>query len=376
MKTLASRLLFSILLLMGQLALAQSGFTISGKVTDENQKPVHGATIFIDGTQLVTLTNDEGKFEITISRSGSYRVLVKMIGYNAISKDVGIIDKPVQINFNLSVKSVMLHSVNVGGDKAWASNYAIFKKEFLGSTDNANSCEITNSQIIYFSTSQNMLYANADDFLIIENKRLGYQVKYLLKTFQHSTTANTAYNGDVVFEEMQGTDQQKKEWAKNRLETYKGSMMHFLRSVFTNSTLQEGFISNEIYDGGGKSYYAPKLAKFEDMITAVDTSFVYFNFKGLRILYDTVKTARYLKSNKLSDLGLGGNKDDMVAVKSSDKESQLIRYLNNPAVLDSRGAVSSSYLLSFLIRGAWTYKRVGDQLPFEYQPPVSAPPAQ
>lgn len=364
-----SYILFLFFLLTGTWVNAQQVYSISGRVTDENQKPVNGATIFIDGTQLVTLTNAGGKYDITIPHAGSYHLLVKMLGYNTIGRDVRITNQSAELNFNLSVKSVVLQSVNIGGDNAWANNLAIFKKEFLGTTDNANSCEIINPKIIYFSTAKNMLYASADDFLIIENKRLGYRIKYLLKTFEHSTTAHTAYNGDVVFEELSGTDQQKQKWANNRLEAYKGSMMHFLRAIFTNTTLQEGFVTNEMYTGGGNNYYNQTPAKIEEMVTAIDTSFIYFNFKGLRVLYDPAKAAKALKRHSTA-----ANQEGL-PVKNGTNESQLILYLKDPVIIDSRGAVSSGYLLSFLIRGGWTYKRVGDQLPFEYQPPPTTIPS-
>lgn len=357
-------------LLTATCAKAQSAFTIEGKVTDESEKPVNGATIFLDGTKLVTLTNAEGKFTITVPHPGSYHVLVKMIGYSVISRDIRLTGAPIELNFRLNIKPIVLRTVNVGSKSAWAKNYAIFKKEFLGTTKNADACVITNPDIIYFSTAPTMLYAEADDFLIIENKRLGYRIKYLLKKFEHSVTANTAYNGDVVFEEMQGTDAEKQEWDKNRLETYRGSMMHFLRAIYKNNTLQEGFVTNELYRGGFKNYYTAKLARIDEMTTPIDSSFSYFNFTGLRVLYAPDKTARYLKSGKLADLGSGDNQEEMLDPKRGSAESQLFLYLKNPVVLDARGAVFSSYLLSFLIRGAWTYKRVGDQLPFEYQPPA------
>ncbi|NNU33175.1 hypothetical protein HK413_01480 [Mucilaginibacter sp. S1162] len=64
--------------------------------------------------------------------------------------------------------------------------------------------------------------------MIIENKRLGYRIHYLLKDFGYSTKNNTAlYHGDFSFEELPGSDDDKKKWAKNRAETYRGSFMHF-----------------------------------------------------------------------------------------------------------------------------------------------------
>jgi hypothetical protein len=366
---LLSGLLSLSLLLTGRCAMAQSAHTISGKVTGENQKPLAGATVFVDGSQIATATNSQGKYEITVPGAGSYHLSVKMLGYGITDKDVMLKNQTANLDFTLAVTSIKLHEVKIGSDKAWAQHYAVFKKEFLGTTGNARGCEILNPEIINFSTSKDMLYADADDFLIIENKKLGYRIKYLLKTFEHSALAHTAYNGDVVFEELPGTDDQKRQWAKNRLETYKGSMMHFLRSVFTNTTEQEGFVA---YKMVSFSDYDTRPVKFDSLVTAIDTSFISLKFKGLYIAYqlDTAATQKAFKAWSKRRGDVTANPADAVHAKY---KSQLFPHLKE-IIIDASGSVFSGYSLSFLIRGDWTYKRVGDQLPFEYQPPPNTSP--
>ncbi|GAA4098726.1 hypothetical protein GCM10022392_23260 [Mucilaginibacter panaciglaebae] len=351
-------------------AKSQSEYTISGRVTNEKQKPISGAIVFIDGSQIATATDNIGRFEVNAPGPGSYHLLVKMMGYAVVSKDVMLTGKSINLDISLTIKPIILHEVNIGSDKNWAKNYAIFKKEFLGTTVNARACEILNPEIINFSTSKRMLYADADDFLMIENKKLGYRIKYLLKTFEHSALARTSYSGDVIFEELAGTEYQKQEWAKNRLETYNGSMMHFLRAVFNNVTLNEGFVTNQMYQSNGKHYYNPNPIKFDTLVTAINTSFVSFKFTGLRIVYDPVKATALMASDHTAAANSHIIMEDISAPEKTASESELILSLKGGAVVDAAGRVFSGYLRSFLIRGAWTYKRVGDQLPFEYQPPV------
>ncbi|MFD2145030.1 hypothetical protein [Mucilaginibacter antarcticus] len=103
--------------------------------------------------------------------------------------------------------------------------------------------------MINFTTKNDILIADADDFLVIENKPLGYRIRYMLKNFGYNKTTDIVlYEGETSFEQLPGTDKMKKEWASNRLKTYKGSVMHFLRSVYRNRVSQEGFIVNKLYN--------------------------------------------------------------------------------------------------------------------------------
>lgn len=49
------------------------------------------------------------------------------------------------------------------------------------------------------------------------------------------------YNGYVLFENLKGTASQEKEWRKEKINVYKGSQMHFLRALLSNSLDEEGF---------------------------------------------------------------------------------------------------------------------------------------
>lgn len=352
-------ILLSLILIAPRLY-AQNNFIITGKVTDESYNPLAGATVFIDGSKIATATDTSGGFKLIVPGAGSYNLSVKLLGYASANKDIMLKKRAAIANFNLAVKPYVLNQVNIGTDKNWKANFEIFKIQFLGTTPNAAQCKIINPEVINFSTKKGLLIADADEFLIVENPKLGYRIKYLLKTFQYNKIfARTSYNGDVVFEELPGTDVQKQAWATNRLQAYRGSMMHFLRSVFTNTILKEGFIVSRILKtSNGQQYYENKPLKFEDYITANDTSFVTFTSVSIHVVYNPEKAAKLLAENTISP---------MVDAGKTNYSSDLLTYAKE-VVIDASGRVFSGYLLSFLIRGDWTYKRVGDQLPFEYQP--------
>ncbi|NNU33189.1 hypothetical protein HK413_01560 [Mucilaginibacter sp. S1162] len=134
----------------------------------------------------------------------------------------------LNIRMRLEPKAITLNEVKIGRKSARNKNFNLFKENFLGTSANARQCEIINPEIINFSTQKGLLLADADDFLIIKNNRLGYRIHYLLKDFSYNSNDKlTLYHGDFSFEELEGTDADKSKWAKNRAETYQGFVYAF-----------------------------------------------------------------------------------------------------------------------------------------------------
>src|SRR5206468_7526403 len=78
--------------------------------------------------------------------------------------------------------------------------------------------------------------------LIIENKALGYNIRYQLESFSYNFNTHLFfYQGYPFFQQMNGSFSKQKKWEKRRKEVYYGSLMHFMRSVYRNILLKEGF---------------------------------------------------------------------------------------------------------------------------------------
>jgi hypothetical protein len=366
MKAILNKLFFILLLFANTSIWAQGNFSISGTVFDENKTPVKGATVFISGSEKITATNEAGGFTFGNIDPGTYQFSVKMLGYAPYAQNV-IIKESVNIVIALKVKPNVLNEVVIGSNNDHKTNYQVFKQAFLGTSKNAKNCEIINPEILSFSTKRNLLLAEADDFLIIENKRLGYRIRYLLKDFQYDAASTIAlYDGETNFEQLQGTAKAKKEWTKNRLDIYKGSFMHFLRSVYNNTTLKEGFVTYALYkkNAGPISFNTvtrihvdARPVKFDTLVNLLDTSFISLKFKQLYVTYDPKKAA----SGK-------PNQSDVIqkTIQVDEKSSIIVLYLKE-AIIDRKGSYTD--YRDFFIEGNWGNKRVGDQLPFEYQPP-------
>ncbi len=384
MRYLICLVLFCTIIFTNSETLAQGSYSISGIIRNEKNEPLSAATVFISGSQKITSTDTAGRFTFGEMAMGNYLVSVRMLGYETSSRQVTIHDNSASIVIQLKVKPIILSEVKIGSDKNREKLYAIFKEQFLGTSASAKNCVIINPDIINFTSKKIglnnifvksgsnyiLLKADADDLLIIENRQLGYRIRYLLKSFEYNAqTHTTFYDGDNNFEEMDGTDEQKQIWQKNRLEIYRGSLMHFLRSVFANTVLSEGFITRQMYKSSDPSdmriHIKQEPITLDSMVTRLDSAFIYFKFTALHITYDPQKA---LASQKQLINGNEPQSDENTLTTNNAKgASQLLLHLKN-AVIDVRGSVATGYQ-TFLIRGDWANYRIGDQLPFEYQPP-------
>ena len=106
-------------LFVSTLANAQS-FTLSGKVVDENNEPLAGATILVKEENKGTSTDFNGKFSVNFPK-GKYTIQVSFIGYKSVSKEISF-TKNDTIEFELSANSTVLEEVLVSAVRVRANS--------------------------------------------------------------------------------------------------------------------------------------------------------------------------------------------------------------------------------------------------------------
>ena len=236
-------------LLCPMVTLAQRG-SITGKVVRANSKsPISQASVFLSNSSFGTISKNDGTFALNNVRPGQYTLVITAIGYQDYTKVILLDSETINVDVELSAKSIELREVTIStSSKAdWQRNFEQFKTEFIGSDKNARDCEIINPDVLNFTyrKSKKILEAYADDFLIVENRALGYRVKFLVKDFKSDGISGIiSYSGQRLFEELSAKESQKKKWRLKRDEAYYGSAMHFYRSLYKDKLDQEGF---EIY---------------------------------------------------------------------------------------------------------------------------------
>ncbi|WP_245916981.1 SusC/RagA family TonB-linked outer membrane protein [Mucilaginibacter yixingensis] len=106
-------LLFALLLMSG-LTFAQTG-SITGKVVDEHQQPLPGATVVLQGSTIGTTTDANGVFRISNVKRGTYNLVASFISYNSLTKSVTLSGATVAVDFDLQPASKALNEIVVIG---------------------------------------------------------------------------------------------------------------------------------------------------------------------------------------------------------------------------------------------------------------------
>lgn len=358
--------LFSFLSIIG---FSQSNdFYISGTVFNkESNQPLQGASVFAQNTTLGTTTNAEGKFSLQLP-AGGYELVITFTGYTTESKRISSADAENRnLYFELKPKEKEMETVSIVATSevkdGWKKFGDFFLDQFIGKTVNSASCKITNPEVLkfYFSKKKNRLKVLATEPLLIENKALGYNIKYTLDSFTHAyETQVSLYTGYPLFEEMTvANNEQKNTWEMARQKAYKGSILHFMRSIYKKELREEGF---EIQF----------LITYKDRELEKDTAF------KLKNIYAALN---YQKDDSTQTIEIKPNQNKIGVIYT--KEKPAVGYLveNKPAstdfqfsILNFSPAVSivieqNGYYFEqndLAISEYWTWDKVADQLPYNY----------
>jgi hypothetical protein len=175
---------------------------------------------------------------------GKYDLVISAIGYETKIIPVSSESYPNNLKIILGLRAAELAEVVVqaNDNNGWRKYGKYFIENFIGTTRNARHCKIINHDVIRFrfSDKNNRLIAKADEPIIIENKILGYKIKFQLIEFTADfNTDVVAYYGYPLFTELKNTNEKI---LNNRRQAYYGSLMHFIRAVYENKLAEEKFI--------------------------------------------------------------------------------------------------------------------------------------
>ncbi|WP_316831009.1 carboxypeptidase-like regulatory domain-containing protein [Pedobacter aquatilis] len=241
-------ILFCSLIFLSVSAFAQQSFTLSGIVKDKRGETLPGVGVYVSGYKIATVTDDNGKYSFNL-KPGNYDILVQSIGFKALTQNIIISDKALTANFVLEQDAVQLSEVTIKPDPNREGYIRMFTDFFIGTTPNAAQCKIINPNvlIIDYSNDDSKLTVKTNQFLIIENKALGYRIKYQLNNFEFDNKSKIIYyEGYPYYEDLKGGKGQLKRWAAKREIAYRGSTQHFFNSLYNGTSKNEGFIINKL----------------------------------------------------------------------------------------------------------------------------------
>ena len=242
---------------------------ISGRVVDIENSPLIGAAVYINNTSIGTSTDDKGEFSLPIT-SRNAEVIVSYLGYETIKYTLDTENINKKFVFQLVRKINVLDEVVIKSrrEKMSAEDRIYFmkqfKRNFLGKSNLSRTCKILNEKSIdlYYNKKTKMLEVYASEPIQIMHKGLGYLINYELIEYKQTPT-RISYLGYSKYEELKSKKSKRRRWEKQREKAYKGSSMHFVRSLREGTFSDQGFVVDQF-----KLIPNPKRPTEEEIIKA------------------------------------------------------------------------------------------------------------
>lgn len=223
--------------------------TIKGYVYDEQDLPLEGAFVYLDGTTINASTNAKGYFELKSTSVINAVMVVSFIGFEKF-----YLENPFSYDKTLKVmmkeSTTMLDEVVIDRKLPFTRKemMKVFREQFLGRTDAGKSCRIENEDDIKlgYNTVTNTLYASCKTPIRIVNKRLEYKIGFNLVNFEVNYTSQSLsslymiksfYAGTTAFTDVSNNGSAD----KKRKKAYLGSTVHLMKTMADNTWQKEKF---------------------------------------------------------------------------------------------------------------------------------------
>lgn len=301
---------------------------ISGKIQTESGSAISNVNVYLDGTKVSSVSNNDGSFQLDVQTQKSGNVIFQKDNFEtsifplekAIGKSVKVIINPVS-----EIEEVVIIPYT---EQAYKDFINYFLDQFIGF--DRDDVRIKNQPTLKFSFDKKnqFLKVKAPQTLVIENKKLGYTIQYNLINFQADFKAkSTSYLGTSFFKETSF----RKDITLNRMNAYKGSLMHFLRSLYQNELEQEGFIVNHAKRIKNPSYPTEaELQKLQDHFEIVKAQ------KNSTLPWTDELEAIAQKKSKNSEFV-------MAILKTKMKESEFTKRQSDRLFLDFEDLLQVNY---------------------------------
>lgn len=263
--------------------------SISGRITEKGTgEPLSDVSIFISGTNCGNVSDKEGKYGIKSVPPGMQRLTFSLIGYESVSVTFELSDTSrVKHNVELSPRIYSTKTVEIRTERGMdrPALMRIFRELLLGKSGFSDSCSILNESKIKVARNYgNIFDFTCDTTLVIINNSLGYKIEGRLNYFQLNTFTNEF---QCIFK-PEFTDlrakypSQSSLWDINRKIAYRGSLRHFLKSLYSNSLDENGF--QLYFNPPGKIASSDKLTDLSQILSQASANRKVLRFEGYLII--------------------------------------------------------------------------------------------
>lgn len=258
---------------------------LAGSITDKQSgEPIPYANIFFAHTTLGTSSLTDGTFVINSIPNGKYDLLVEVVGYQRHKQPLEFQDNQYHIAIALVQDTLLLDSIEVIADQSDKKYFPIFSRFFAGQGENTKECKIQNPEVLhfYFDEKKSYLTVHARKPIIVTNPELGYTVHYTLEQFGLDfSTGVKVIIGSPRFEEIPVLSRRGSSLRqKKRDQAYRGSLFHFMRSLYGNTLNQEKFTAY-IADSSTIKVNEERLLPFETAQYLSGDNVRHLQFTGL-----------------------------------------------------------------------------------------------
>ena len=238
---------------------------ISGRVTDaEDGGSIPAATVFIANTTVGTITDANGYYRLRIPGEGIFQLSALHVGYEFFTEEIVADNKSVTLNITL--QNHVLDEVVVSKKvRSRQKDINLFWKVILGQNPSRRGLYVTNPEAVYYfyNPETQILSVTCREPLIILNYETGYQIQYILNHFTHNYNSGiTDWGNQYNFTELPPDNKrQMNRREKKRQKVYDSSLVKFIKSLYSNSLHENGFLLANFIQGSdlGQPFQASLL---------------------------------------------------------------------------------------------------------------------
>ncbi len=219
---------------------------ISGRVTDfSDGGSIPGASVFLAETTVGINADNDGNFRLALPGPGNYRLVVSHAGYQPFYSDI----EPDWFSKKITVALQIRELDEVTVKEKIVVRYpdvTLFWKTILGKEPSKRTLFALNPEAPYFyyNPMTFVLKVTCHEMLYIINNETGYKIQLLLNYFIHDYKTNiSSWKYDANFFELEPENlSQKQMWEKNREKIYAVSRTKFIKALYHNSLMADGFV--------------------------------------------------------------------------------------------------------------------------------------
>ena len=362
-------------LIFTTVSVAQPGTqaTITGMVIDDSSNTaIEFANVFLAQTTLGCTTDQNGQFEIKNVPPGSYEIVASRVGFTLRSLRLSITQSETrQLRIKLRPSPIIHGEVVVSAPEPtrWRDQLQKFLKLFLGTTPNANRCKIINPEVLDFDEYNDVFVATARAPLEIDNKALGYHIRFELTSFRlepkRFQIGPRFLRSDVLVCEgfphyttlTPGTEGEGERWIENRKRAFGGSLRHFLSALVTGNL-------NE------SEYEVNLMPQIRLQNTPIDRTRISSGNTDLILSTTASREYRHLRFRGFLEVeytrGTLEQDYDLLRKRGTDSQVSWVELNYDSVSVNSRGLIREGFPTK--VYGYWAWKRLADLLPLDYEP--------